>query len=359
VNIIEKYTKYALSLPSSLPLEKEINPKVQIHVVPSNGYRIGLLGARGHTGSHLVRLISQHSSAKLVCASSSTHAGQPLTSVCPTASKDLVFQDVTPDSISKITQDLGIDAWFLALHDKGSQPYVQELTRGLRSPILIDLSSDHRFDPTWVYGQPEGGNRNKLKGAKRIANPGCYATGMYITLAPLVTDQLLDGPVNFFGVSGYSGAGTKPSPRNDKSRLSDNLIPYTLISHTHERELTHQLGIPVNFVPHVGQWFQGITLTGTMRLRRGMTVEEIEAKYRQHYGTESLIRITNEIPEVRDAAQKHLVTIGGFEVDSRNRRLVTVTTLDNLLKGAATQAVQNLNLALNLDDEFAGIRPEL
>jgi len=294
-----------------------------------------------------------------VCASSSTHAGQPVTSVCPTASKDLVFQDVSPASISQITKDLSIDAWFLALHDKASEPYVEELGSGLRSSVLIDLSSDHRFDPTWVYGQPEGGNREKLKGAKRIANPGCYATGMYITLAPLVTGQLLNGPAHFFGVSGYSGAGTKPSPRNDKARLADNLIPYTLIGHTHERELTYQLRTAVNFVPHVGQWFQGITLTGMMQLRRGATREEIDSIYRQHYGKEPLIHIQNDIPEVRDAAHKHWVTIGGLEVDTTTRRLVTITTLDNLLKGAATQAIQNLNLALRLDDELAGIRTDL
>jgi N-acetyl-gamma-glutamyl-phosphate reductase/acetylglutamate kinase len=359
---IQKCVQSAVSYPASLVASTTsgVSP-VQRHVAPppSQGYRVGLLGARGHTGSHLIRLISQHPHVKLACASSSTNAGQPVTQVCSIAPADLNFVDVTPESVESVTRDLGIDAWFLALHDNMSSPYVEALSRGLNPPILIDLSSDHRFHPSWIYGQPEAGNRQKLKGAKRIANPGCYATGMYITLAPLVSSQLLDIPAQFFGVSGYSGAGTKPSPKNDPVRLADNLLPYTLVNHTHEREVTHQLGVPVYFTPHVASWFQGITLTGAIRLRRSMTSEEIEACYTEYYKSEPLVRVTREIPEVKTTAKSHIVTIGALEVESSSRRLITVTTLDNLLKGAATQAVQNLNLALNLEDELAGIRPEL
>ena len=96
-----------------------------------------------------------------------------------------------------------------------------------------------------------------------------------------------------------------------------------------------------------------------LQLKRGFTKEDVEAKYNDFYKNEPLIKIAKEIPEVRDAAKKHVVTIGGFEVDPKTRRLVTVTTLDNLLKGAATQAVQNMNLALGIEDELAGIRKEL
>jgi N-acetyl-gamma-glutamylphosphate reductase len=94
-------------------------------------------------------------------------------------------------------------------------------------------------------------------------------------------------------------------------------------------------------------------------LKRAFTKEEVEAKYQEFYGKEPLIKITKDIPEVRDAMKKHHVTIGGFEVDPKTRRVVTVTTLDNLLKGAATQAIQNLNLALGVEDELEGIRKEL
>jgi len=87
--------------------------------------------------------------------------------VCPTAPEGLKFVDISPESIAKTTQDLGIDAWFLALHDNGAKPYVEALSRGVNPPILIDLSADHRFDPTWVYGQPEGGNREKNQGCQK------------------------------------------------------------------------------------------------------------------------------------------------------------------------------------------------
>jgi N-acetyl-gamma-glutamyl-phosphate reductase/acetylglutamate kinase len=356
----QNIVKIAQGLPSTLgaPASSEA-AKLNVVAAPAQGYRIGLLGARGHTGTNLITLLSQHSHAKLVCATSSTTPGQPVRNVCPAAPEGLNFIDVTAESIEKTSKDFGIDAWFLALHDKAAKPYVDALTRGDNPPILIDLSADHRFDPLWVYGQPEGGNRDKLRGAKRIANPGCYATGMYVTLAPLIKSRLLDGPAHFFGVSGYSGAGTKPSPKNDIKRLADNLMAYTLTNHNHEREVTHQLGHQVNFTPHVGQWFQGITLTGHLKLARPISREELEAKYKEYYGKEVLVKVTKEIPEVKDAAKKHHLTIGGLELDGSGSRVVTVTTLDNLLKGAATQAIQNLNLALRLENEYEGLGKEL
>ncbi len=109
-------------------------------------------------------------------------------------------------------------------------------------------------------------------------------------------------------------------------------------------------------------WYLGSanrTFSGMLQLRRSFTKEEIEARYKEFYHNEPLMRITNEIPEVRDCFKKHYVTIGAFECDAKTRRVVTVTTLDNLLKGAATQAVQNMNIALNIEDELAGIRKEL
>lgn len=363
-DLIEKCITSALSLPATMVQVKTDAygtpiPQATTYVKPpAKGYRIGLLGARGHTGSNLIRLLSQHDHANLVCASSSTTAGAAVTTVCPTAPADLKFQDIKADGIAQITQDLGIDAWFLALHDNASLPYVDALTKGTKTPILIDLSADHRFDSAWVYGQPEGGMRSKLRSAKRIANPGCYATGMFTTLAPWVKSQHLDY-ATFFGISGYSGAGTKPSPKNDPARLNNNLLPYSLVNHNHEREVTHQSAHPVFFAPHVGQWFQGITLTGSVVLKRPFSKEEVEEKYNEFYAKEALIKISKEIPEVRDAMKKHGVTIGGFEVDTKARRVVTVTTLDNLLKGAATQAIQNMNIALGIEDELEGIRKEL
>ena len=220
------------------------------------------------------------------------------------------------------------------------------------SCVVVDLSADHRFEQgTWVYGLPEL-HRAALPKATRIANPGCYATGVQLALAPLLRD--LSSAPHVFGVSGYSGAGTTPSPKNDPEALRDNLMPYALVDHTHEREITKHLARDVFFTPHVAPFFRGITLTVSAPLARAVTVAEVRERLRFCYAGEALVRVIDGVPLVRDAAGRHDVTIGGVAVDPQGRRVVLVATLDNLLKGAATQAVQNLNLALGFD-ELAGI----
>ncbi|GAM17390.1 hypothetical protein SAMD00019534_005650 [Acytostelium subglobosum LB1] len=319
-------------------------------------YRIGLLGARGFTGGHLVRLISQHASIQLALAASSTNYGKPITTEFPNFKSDLLFSQVTADNIARYTEDNGIDGWFMALPDQISKPYVQGLDSLARQPVLVDLSADHRFDSSWAYGNPET-NRSLIQQSKRIANPGCYATGMYLSLYPFVKAGMIDGEPSCFGISGYSGAGSKPSDKNDPKRLSDNILPYKLVGHNHEMEVSHQLKSPIYFMPHVGQFFQGITLTISMRLTRPVTKDEVVAMYKKHFQNEPLIKIDADgIPEVRANQNKHTVTIGGITVNGNH--LVVVTTLDNLLKGAATQALQNMNLCLGID-ELEGISKDL
>lgn len=122
--------------------------------------------------------------------------------------------------------------------------------------MIVDLSADYRFDDKWTYGLPELVDRAKIAQSRRISNPGCYATAAQIGIAPLL--GYCNGMPTVFGVSGYSGAGTKPSPKNDVAFLTDNIIPYSLTDHIHEREISRQLGIDVAFIPHVAVWFQGI-----------------------------------------------------------------------------------------------------
>src|SRR4029079_689307 len=139
-----------------------------------------------------------------------------------------------------------LDAYVLALPNGASGAYVEAIAAARPDLVIVDLSADHRFTSSWVYGQPER-KRAEIRGARHIANPGCYATAMQLALAPLV--PLLEGPANVFGVSGYSGAGTTPSPRNDPEALRDNLMPYALVGHMHEREVTRHVG-PVCLMPH-------------------------------------------------------------------------------------------------------------
>jgi N-acetyl-gamma-glutamyl-phosphate reductase len=175
---------------------------------------------------------------------------------------------------------------------------------------------------------------------------------MQLAIAP-VLDQLV-GPPQCFGVSGYSGAGTSPSDKNDTAKLRDNLMPYALADHLHEREVSRHLGVPVEFMPHVAPHFRGITMTVNLWLDRPVKVEEIRDLYRQRYAEEPLIRVLDQAPWVSHIAGRHHVEIGGFTVAPGGKRVVVVATLDNLLKGAATQAMQNLNIAFGFD-EFTSI----
>ncbi|KLD72803.1 N-acetyl-gamma-glutamyl-phosphate reductase, partial [Xanthomonas hyacinthi DSM 19077] len=226
-------------------------------------------------------------------------------------------------------------------------PYVAALDAAAVDPVVVDLSADYRFGPGWYYGLPEL-TRARYAGQKRISNPGCYATAMQLAIAPLL-DQLA-GPPQCFGVSGYSGAGTTPSDKNDPELLRDNLMPYALTDHMHEREVSTQLGVPVEFMPHVAPHFRGISMTVNLWLQQPLTLEAIQRRYRERYAGEPLIDVLDEAPWVSRIAGRHGAQIGGFTLAPGNKRLVVVATLDNLLKGAATQAMQNLNLALGLDE---------
>ena len=160
----------------------------------------------------------------------------------------------------------------------------------------------------------------------------------------------LAGPPQCFGVSGYSGAGTTPSDKNNVDLLRDNLMPYALADHIHEREVGRQLGVPVEFMPHVAPHFRGITMTVNLWLQQPAKVEDIRAVYRERYAGEPLVRVIDDAPWVSRIAGRHGVEIGGFTVAPGGKRVVLVATLDNLLKGAATQAMQNLNIAFGFDE---------
>jgi len=175
---------------------------------------------------------------------------------------------------------------------------------------------------------------------------------MQLAIAPM--RDVLDGPVQCFGVSGYSGAGSVPSDRNDVSRLRDNLMPYALAGHIHEREVAHRLGHAIEFMPHVAPHFRGLSVTVNLRLAREFGLDEVLTRYRDRYEAEPLVAVTDEAPWLTSVAGKHHAAVGGFTLADDGRRLVVVAVLDNLLKGAATQAMQNLNRAFGFD-ELAGI----
>jgi N-acetyl-gamma-glutamyl-phosphate reductase len=309
--------------------------------------RVGIVGARGHVGSELIRLIAGHTSLELAFVSSRERAGQQLAAHEPGVVGDLRYVNPTPAEAAA----MGADALVLALPNGKAAEYVAAVDARAPRTVIVDVSADFRFDDGWHYGLPEL-LRAGAAGKTRISNPGCYATAMQLAIAPL-RDALV-GPVQCFGVSGYSGAGTQPSDKNDPEKLRDNLMPYALVDHGHEREVTRHLGHPVEFVPAVAPHFRGITMTVNMHLDRTLTAEDARGAYRKRYAEEPLVRVIDDVPFVSRIAARHGVEIGGFAVAPDGRRLVVVATLDNLLKGAATQALQNLNLALGFP-ETSGI----
>lgn len=306
----------------------------------SERFSVGLVGARGHTGAEIVRLIDAHPSLDLVFAGSRELAGHAVPGL-----DGMVFESIDPSDVSNLETEVVI----LALPDGAGGPYVESVPT---DTVVVDISSDHRLDDSWVYGLPEL-DRDRLRGATRIANPGCYATAMQLALAPLVDS--ISGVPAVFGVSGYSGAGATPSPRNDIERLRDNLMPYKLVGHNHEKEAVHHLGIPIRFMPHVHPTFRGLIVTAHVPLGEAMTTEEVETRFNKWYGAEALIEIQHEIPELRDGTGRLGVLIGGFDTSANGLNAVVVAALDNLLKGAAVQALQNVNLALGLP-ELGGIQ---
>ena len=215
-------------------------------------------------------------------------------------------------------------------------------------------------------------NREAVRSAKLVSNPGCYATNTQMLLAPLLPYIDPANPPTVMGVSGYSGAGTVSSgKRTDGTRpetlpkitpesLAGGVRPYALTDHIHEREARTHLGelagqeIKLAFTPMVAPWFQGIISTASIPLREKLTSKQVKELYEQKYGNEPLVEIRSAVPEIKDIVLKHGFKVGGFQVHSNGDRVGVVGGIDNLLKGAATQCLQNLNLALGLD-EFAGI----
>lgn len=295
---------------------------------------VGVVGARGHTGAELLSIISRHPHLELKYAGSRELAGEPVP-----GSEGLRFENLGPDRLA----ELNLDAVFLALPDGVGGPFTDALSD---ETVIVDISADHRFDD-WVYGLPEL-NRDKIAGARRIANPGCYATALQLAIAPFASN--VGGIPTVFGVSGYSGAGTTPSPRNDPDNLRDNLIPYRLTGHNHEREGTRHLGTTIRFMPHVHPAFRGILVTCHVPLRDPTTVSEAQDVLESAYSGEPFVDVQKDIPTLRDGTERLGVLIGGTTVSEDGLGLTVVAAEDNLLKGAAVQAVQNLNLALGLDE---------
>lgn len=205
--------------------------------------RVALIGARGYTGKALIEMLNKHPNMDLRHVSSRELKGQKLAGY---DKREITYENLLAEDVRRMADRGDIDCWVMALPNGVCKPFVEAINASNkgREQLIVDLSADYRFDSKWTYGLPELITRSNIAKATRIANPGCYATAAQIGIAPLVPH--LGGQPTVFGVSGYSGAGTKPSPKNDVNNLKDNIIAYSLTDHIHEREISAQLGHEVS-----------------------------------------------------------------------------------------------------------------
>ncbi|KIO32595.1 hypothetical protein M407DRAFT_13871 [Tulasnella calospora MUT 4182] len=365
-----------------------------IHTGSSRGYataapasdqkRVALIGARGFTGQALVSLLNTHPSLNLTHVSSRELAGSQLQGY----TKDSVtYSNLSAEDIKKMEENGEVDAWVMALPNGVCKPFVDALDSVQGKSVVVDLSADYRFEGEggWTYGLPELYSREKIRQSKRISNPGCYATSTQLILAPLLPYLDPSTSPTVFGMSGYSGAGTKAGqvdaegrpttvPKVTPQSLGGGVKAYALTDHIHEREAAFHLShlfpdskragdanrnpdFGLAFTPNVAPWFSGIISVCSAPLKDKMKASEIKSLYEHKYDGEPLVAVQNEVVELDQIEGKHGWRVGGIQVHSGGKRVVITAGLDNLLKGAATQCLQNLNLALGLE-EFAGIPVE-
>ena len=214
-------------MPTSRSYATSTNPNPPFGSKNSSNTRpakVALIGARGYTGQALISLLNAHPNMDLRHVSSRELAGQKLKGY---GKREITYENLSAEDVRKMEENEEVDCWVMALPNGVCKPFIDSIGQvGKGRSVIIDLSADYRFDSNWTYGLPELVDRSKIAKATRISNPGCYATAAQIGIAPLI--PYLGGQPTVFGVSGYSGAGTKPSPKNDVANLTDNLIPYSL-----------------------------------------------------------------------------------------------------------------------------------
>jgi N-acetyl-gamma-glutamyl-phosphate reductase len=321
-------------------------------------FTAAVVGGSGYTGALLAELLLRHPSFSLTALSSDTQAGTPVVSVLPRVRSALSF--CRNDDVA------GIDAAFVCLPDGAAAPVVKRLLdEGSR---VVDLSPDFRLGAQayaeWygehpypemlpgVYGLTEL-NRDRIAGAQLVANPGCYPTAALLALDPLRQLGLLDVVID--AKSGVSGAGKTPSEKTHFCSIDSDLLVYAMAGHRHYPELAAGLAINGNgpsltFQPHVVPLQRGILETIYVRAEQHLTAGELRRLYRTVYAGERFVEVCDEPPRLRDVAGTNYCRVS-VTVDERAGRIVLVAAIDNLLKGACGQALQNMNVMLGLPEQ--------
>ena len=334
--------------------------------------KVGIVGAGGYAGQELVRLITQHPQAEIKCMTARSDAGKSYAEVYGNY-KEIDERILTEDDLATVAEEC--DVVFIALpHGVAAQSVTEEI---LSKTKIIDLGADFRLKDAdvyekWykvkhenremlkdaVYGLCEI-NRDIIKGKNLVANPGCYTTCSILTMYPLLKEGLVETKgIIIDAKSGVSGAGRNVLQQSLYCERNECVKPYGVANHRHTPEIEEQLGyaagedITLIFTPHLIPMNRGILSTCYGRLKDGVTYEDVKAAYEKYYADEKFVRLTKRgvWPETRWVKGTNYLDIG-FEVDERTNTVIAAGAIDNLVKGAAGQAVQNMNILFGLDEK--------
>ncbi len=332
--------------------------------------KVGIIGATGYAGQELVRLIEQHPKAETVTLTSQSYAGESYDKVYSGyAHKSYVCEE---EDIEKMADEC--DVIFLALpHGVASKKVNNDILNKVK---IIDLGADFRLQdievyekwytthyskdilPEAVYGLCEI-NRDKIKGKRIVGNPGCYTTCSILSLYPLVKEKMIDlSSIIIDAKSGATGAGRGLSLPNHYCELNESVKAYKIASHRHTPEIEEQLSyaagekVVLSFTPHLIPMDRGILATCYALLNNNYSYADIRRAYEKYYDNEYFIRLTREgvFPETKWVKGSNFVDIG-FTIDERTGRVIVIGAIDNLFKGAAGQAVQNMNILFGLEEK--------
>lgn len=346
--------------------------------------KVAVLGASGYTGGELLRLLGLHPKVKLVAATSEQSAGKSVDTVFPNL-KGRLSLTLEPLNLDRLIDRA--DLFFLALQHTTAMPIASRLIE--KKKRVIDLSADFRLkDPktyeTWYktphlnpdllaracYGLPEL-HRSTIKSARLVANPGCYPTGALLGLLPLFAKSLIDpGSVIIDAKSGVSGAGRSPGQAYHFPEANEAVSAYNIGRHRHLPEIEQELSglakkkISVTFSPHLVPINRGILSTIYVRPRKSIETAEAVELFQDYYKEEPFIHVLppGELPNTRNVQGSndcHIGLVVDNHADRKDATLVIVTAIDNLVKGAAGQAIQNMNLMMGYDESLGLTAPGL
>jgi N-acetyl-gamma-glutamyl-phosphate reductase len=322
--------------------------------------KAGIVGGAGYTGGEMIRLLLNHPQVDLTFVNSNSQAGKPVSEV---------HQDLLGDTVLYFTDELDteIDVLFLCVGHGQAKKFLE--TQQLPDTVkIIDLSQDFRWNETeittiitidkreFVYGLPEL-QREVIAQAKNIANPGCFATAIQLALLPLAEKGAIKEDVHVSGVTGSTGAGQSLNPTSHYSWRSSNISNYKVLNHQHLHEIRRTLSglqedkVPdIHFVPYRGPFTRGILCTSY--LKSDLTLEEVQTLYSNYYSSHPFVHISASTPDLKQVVNTNKCLL---YLEKQGNQLIITSMIDNLLKGASGQAVQNMNIMFGLE-ETAGLK---